>query len=147
MNKTEFFAECAQFSKKHISYEASNELYRQGRDGRRAMKQSELDSVPLEAFYGVRETGGYAGGNCWGDSAHPFTSNSGEARLNGLDEFLEAHFPSISFLTYRKMERNLESSNFTESGYYGNCTDYELKSLRFEHVWDVLLEAGLVTED
>lgn len=146
MNKTEFFAACEQFSKKHIDYEASIELHRQHSAGRRALRTTELDSVPLGAFYGVRETGGYSGGNCYDGVATPYTANSGESRLKGLDEFLEEHFPSISFLTYRKMEQHLQYSSFSEGGYYGNCTDYEMKSLRFDDVWDVLVGAGLVTE-
>lgn len=106
-----------------------------------------LEDFTPTAFYTAYESGGAEGGNYWGASSREFTNSKPDAdRFDVLDDFLEEYFPKISFMTYRRLTRSMESSRHTVSEYYGNRTDYALRVLPFEALWAVLEEAGLTTE-
>lgn len=132
MDKTEFLKMCQAFAHENQSYEVGEVLRGQKKEAG-------------TAFYAAWTSGGESGGDCYGGKARPYTSDTPEAEFDALDKFLEAFFPDITYLTFRKMERKVERDTHNGYGdYYGNCVNYAFKKLAFEDVWDALEEAGLV---
>lgn len=143
MDKSQFFAECQQFANAHLPFELRQHLITEKYP---SVNRWSTDGLPLDAFYAAWETGGYSGGSCYGGTASRYSSNSPEAELGGLDEFLEKHAPAVTLLVFRKLERRVKRDSFTEGGYYGNSTEHAYKWLTFEDAWTTLVEAGLVSE-
>jgi hypothetical protein len=100
-------------------------------------------NVPEASFCRSEESGGVSGGSCWDDSdPQPYSVTIEDPGIGkAIDGFLEKYFPSIPFLTYRALMSRVVSSGYTDYEYYGNHTDYQIWSLTFEDVWEVLQEA------
>lgn len=124
MNKAEFIALCRAHAKEHGEYVPWG---------------AKPDGEPL-SFVRAAECGGVSGGSCW-DSSNPqaYHTEIADPGLGSvLDKFLEAHFPKLTFLDYRKLMRAVQVSSYSDRGYYGNRTDYTVWSLSFDDVWEVL---------
>jgi len=103
-----------------------------------------LEDFAPTAFYFVDETGGSEGGNCWGGEARHYTKAPSEAdKFEALDLFLEEYFPAIPFLAYRKLMRQMHKEEFRDSDPYSNSTNYDVRSLSFDVLWEVLEAANL----
>jgi len=106
-------------------------------------KAPDLDQFMPTAFYLAFETGGASGGDCWGGSARSYsTPIEGGDEFEALDQFLEEHFPKIPFLAYRKLMRQMEKFEYRDSDPYGNSTNYQVRALPFDVLWNVLADAG-----
>ena len=95
-------------------------------------------------FIRIETTGGMSGGSCWGNTPSHYTSEVADPGIGpALDSFLEAHFPSVSFMRYRRLFGLVKVRETGESEYYGNSTDFSVWYLSFEDAWSVLEdEAG-----
>ena len=115
---------------------------------RRPREYYDLDSAkqPLTGFYAIWETGGRDGGNCWGGEAQSYVSDQKPQTLEALDEFLEKHFPNITFLQYKRLLRKTTEFEYTKSEYYGNHINYAGLFLSFDDLRDTMSEMGLFEE-
>ena len=84
--------------------------------------------IPIDikepVIYKATLVGGYSGGNCWGDSAMPFTAEDKDEDWVALDLVLEHLKPSITYLQYKKITKLIHSNTETHREYYGNSDDY-----------------------
>jgi hypothetical protein len=99
-----------------------------------------------ETYIGIKwEVGGASGGNCWGGEAHSYWNDNPEIPdFAALDNLLAEICPTITYLQFRKLEKLIESDSYTESEYYGNYTEYSIRKLSFEKLWNFLVENKLV---
>lgn len=92
-------------------------------------------------------TGGTSGASCWGgESIYPIRPDPPK-ELNELDIILEAVVPSLTFLQYKRITKNVVINNtWSNSDYYGN-TDYKqsLTAVMYD-LYCVLLEMNLIKE-
>jgi hypothetical protein len=72
------------------------------------------------------ETGGMAGGNCWGDDAY-FQEGEPKPKFKVLDILLKRVKPNISLLEFRELEELIHTNHETKYEYYGNSEDYEIE--------------------
>lgn len=84
-------------------------------------------------------TGGYGGGNCWGDEAQSYSAIDPIPNWVALDKVLEILKPNITYLEYKKIEYMLIKSNEeSEYEYYGNCTDYFIRWIVLSDLYKLL---------
>ncbi len=86
------------------------------------------------------ETGGYSGGNCYGDEAEEYTVE--EQRLS-LDNFLNAvvlhQSPNVPYSVFTKeILKLVKTSCHTDGGYYGNYVEYETHHISLEDFYNFL---------
>lgn len=82
--------------------------------------------------------GGLTGGSCWGTNADRPVESDPENELTALNQFLEKHFPDLSFLKYRKLAAKIQYSESTVGEYYGNYTEYRTSYIMFEDICEAL---------
>ena len=87
-------------------------------------------------------TGGLTGGNCWGDEADTSLTADPEPELRGLDEVLAEVCPSITFIQYKLLMKEMEYDEYEQGEYYGNYVIYGTKKLSVDTVYDKLVEWG-----
>ena len=93
-------------------------------------------------------TGGMTGGSCWdtGESHHYPVSAEDEPALDGLDALLEEIAPAMTFLHYRKLEKLLETRDYSNMEYYGNYYDKREKFIDARKLYDFLVEFEYLKE-
>lgn len=92
-------------------------------------------------------TGGVTGGNCWNDDGFCSLGSQPEEDID-LEPLVSAICPGLTFLTYQKiMKRVLNSSTYTVNEYYGNSSDYAVKTICLIDLYDALVEFGAITSD
>jgi hypothetical protein len=90
-------------------------------------------------------TGGMEGGNCYGDSAEPFTNFDPEPELEYLDQLLTGLCPNLKFLDFKVIKDLVKRD--TRGGdheYYGNETNYEFKYVELKELHQHLLAKGFL---
>lgn len=97
-------------------------------------------------YYEVEwRTGGLSGGNCWGDKPSYAVDADPVPDMDLLDEFLEEVCPNLSFMSYKRILRNVvEQDSRTSYEYYGNYTNYGIKKVYFLKLYDALKSEGLL---
>jgi hypothetical protein len=87
------------------------------------------------------ETGGAAGGSCWGGVAHSYSVSDAHPELSDLDVILEKVWPEITYLQYKSLLREAKVSEDTDTvhDYYGNYTDYVFKVVKLGDLYDALM--------
>lgn len=86
---------------------------------------------------------GAAGGNCWGDEAEGFVAEMSEAFASNaaLAAVCEATCPELPFLKWNRMQRELvEKTTDTNCEYYGNYTEYDVRSIDLRALRDFLFD-------
>lgn len=75
--------------------------------------------------------GGMEGGSCWGDSSQPKSYTASHIEENiVLESILEAIYPAITFLEYRKLLKLIDIRETSDgSDWYGNYSNYRVYSL------------------
>lgn len=100
-----------------------------------------FETVKKPRLFVQWETGGFEGGNCWGDEAQEYDLNVKEKDLDALDIILEHFYPAMTFLAYKKLVIQLEKHNNYENWeYYGNGSRGFNKSIDIEELYDYLKE-------
>lgn len=91
------------------------------------------------------ETGGASGGNCWdGEAESYYISDPDIPEFTGLTELLKRVCPNVSYLVGKEIEGLCESDSYTNNEYYGNYTDYAVKKISFQKIWDCLKRNNMV---
>ena len=92
------------------------------------------------------QTGGQSGGSCWddGDTTHYAESGEPEPEFESLDNILLEVAPQLSFLHYKKLSQVIKVDDNRENDYYGNYTDYAIKTITIDDLWDFLVQYDLV---
>lgn len=107
-----------------------------------------LDEKPTEDDYLYEEwiTGGQSGGSCWGDDADRPVEPEPEPEFADLDAILETICPNITFLQYKRIIASVVSRGGRSAReYYGNYTDYGVKTVRLGALCEELRENGLLS--
>lgn len=90
-------------------------------------------------------SGGRAGGNCWGGVEDRPIDPEESAELTELDSILEKVSPSITFLQYKSLVKDLiKSGTYTIDEYYGNHTIYSYKYILLYELYEALTSRGLI---
>lgn len=87
--------------------------------------------------------GGQEGGSCWNADHHHSVSAEPEPEDPMVFiELLEMVCPNLTFLQFKKLEQKSlwDISEKTDHGYYGNSTDYMIKKLNTQNLFDGLKE-------
>jgi hypothetical protein len=90
-------------------------------------------------------TGGMSGGSCWGDKPS-YMGSEEEPEETPLDEFLQKYFPLMPYFAYKKLLTLVDSKEDYEPEYYGNYTNYRVKSISKDVLLNYLIDIGLVTD-
>lgn len=87
------------------------------------------------------KTGGYSGGNCWGDAAEEFSTNVTNVS-QGIEDILaliaEKACPDISYIKFRNISKLVEQDTKTEYEYYGNSDDYHICKINIEKLHEAI---------
>lgn len=108
------------------------------------------NSVPIKYNEHVitmrQETGGYSGGNCWGDSANPYTVRDQPQDFLALNEVLKVVVPNITFLQYLDLKKLVQTNEDTYQEYYGNSTDYLVSYIPLSILQEKLIELNIISD-
>jgi hypothetical protein len=93
-------------------------------------------------------TGGQSGGSCWDDGKddphYPVTGEK-EPEFEQLDKLLAELCPGITFLQYKTLAADtMKYDERTENEYYGNYTNYGIKTIRLGDLYEKLLALKLI---
>lgn len=97
------------------------------------------DGIEELVIYSRYESGGNTGGNCWGGTAYPYTSDIPKDHMKVLDIILEKVCPKISYLQYKKIQELVHDSEKSDWEYYGNSTDWRIEYILLSEL-ETLLE-------
>jgi hypothetical protein len=92
--------------------------------------------TPKQGTYIQWTTGGMSGGSCWGGNPSPYISGESQPEWDCLNNFLEEVCPDLSFLKYKNLMSKAESYAYTQNEYYGNCTNYAIKCITFDSLYE-----------
>ena len=85
-------------------------------------------------------TGGLSGGDCWGSSADYAREGENEPNFDQLDSIIKEYFPDVGYFKFKEfLKDNVEYSNYSENEYYGNSSNYTVKSIDLIKVFDFLV--------
>ena len=88
--------------------------------------------------------GGAGGGNCWGDTASYDCDADDEPSMD-LDELFDKICPQMTFKQHRiVMEEVTKKTNRTHYEYYGNYTEYGIKTIDFRELYHVLIKHKVI---
>jgi hypothetical protein len=102
------------------------------------------DSGSIPAIKEYWCIGGVTGGNCWGGEANESVSAHDEPEYGGLDDLLLEIAPNITFLQYKKILSCEERYEYTDHEYYGNYTEYRVKYISINALYNILNTFGHV---
>lgn len=88
-------------------------------------------------IYSRIETGGYSGGNCWGGISEAYTCDN-DFNYDILDLVIEKLKPTCTFMEYRKIQKSLIESEYSDREYYGNSTEFRIKYITLENLYTLL---------
>lgn len=101
-----------------------------------------------DCLYLEWRTGGQSGGSCWdeGDTdPHYPLDGEKEPEFTDLDKILTELCPKISFLQYKTLSTDMiKYDERTENEYYGNYTNYGIKTVRLGDLYDKLVALKLI---
>lgn len=104
---------------------------------------SEPYGVPVHikepVIYKRVETGGFSGGNCWGDDAESCTLDY-DNNFEALDLVLEKLKPDISYSRYKMITKLIHTNKETTYEYYGNSTDWKITYIILSELENLLKE-------
>lgn len=90
-------------------------------------------------------TGGRCGGNCWDAAADQEIYPDPEPDMNLLDNLLEEVCPNLGVKQYRMLlSQVVQITDRSDYEYYGNYTDYGIKTIMFRDVYDSLVDMGVI---
>jgi hypothetical protein len=95
-------------------------------------------------------TGGQGGGSCYDTGESKYYSTQGEAtpaHFAELDKLLLDLCPDMTFLRYRDLYSEVVvESTHRERDYYGNYTDYAIRTVNLRKLYDYLVSNDLLKE-
>ena len=100
-----------------------------------------------EALMVSWKTGGAEGGSCWGDEPYAISPEEPVDLTPVLAAILGAVAPSISFLQFMELQRELiESDRRSHHEYYGNWTEEAVRFITIKKLYDALKEMGCLND-
>lgn len=81
-------------------------------------------------IYSRWETGGYTGGNCWGDEAHRYDNDIPKDKHEILDLILSKLRPDITALQLKNAHKLWDENTDTTYEYYGNSRDWTVNFIK-----------------
>lgn len=112
-----------------------------------AQENDDYQGRDYSYFYWQWSTGGVRGGSCWDtgeDNHYHYDSDETEPKVTVLDAFLIKYFPQITFLQFRQLAEIIEEDSDTESEYYGNYTNYQIRKVSCDKLYKKMCEFGCV---
>lgn len=102
------------------------------------------DSEKRYVIWERYEKNGYVGGNYNGDEAEYFENEKPDNFFEHFDLILEEIVPNLSFLHYRKVQRELikNSEKGERWDYYGNSTNWEIQYVVIDELEELLKGLG-----
>lgn len=95
-------------------------------------------SEPKFALFLKWSVGGVRGRSCWGGTPEAYVSTDPEPAWTHLEDILEQFCPKITYLQFRRLERLVTIADDGYMDYYGNSTDYCVKILLLEDLWNFI---------
>lgn len=93
-------------------------------------------------------TGGHSGGSCFGDEASYEKADNINLDSDYLDKVLEVIAPDVSYLTYRKIEKQIIfQTEHIEYEYYGNNDIYFVQLIPIQPLLEMLKEKNYLISD
>lgn len=89
-------------------------------------------------------SGGLTGGNCWGGEAVHMVTPERPIEDRLLDDVLTEVCPNISFLLYKRIIGMAQTRTREDNEYYGNHTEYTVRTHSIRAIHDMLSEAGAI---
>jgi len=106
---------------------------------------AEMEKVFSPRIYVYWETGGYSGGNCWGDTAEPYETGNEQVPLTLLDFILKEICPTLSFIDYNEIRAKIvKEYDFGNVEYYGNSTNYNGYQVYLVELHKELIERKII---
>jgi len=92
--------------------------------------------------------GGQSGGNCWNGAEHSYATDAEpEPEFEALDKIFEKYWSEISYIKYKRFcAKHIETSEDTDTEYYGNYTNYAVKTVQLEKLYEFLCENNRFTK-
>jgi hypothetical protein len=88
-------------------------------------------------------SGGQQGGGHWGTNTYT-RSPDPEPEFSALTSLLMHFAPALTFLQYQKIIESQEIDSTCETEYYGNSTEYSIKYIKLEELYNLLVEWGYI---
>jgi hypothetical protein len=109
----------------------------------------EFRKLEKVSFSSIWKSGVCEGGSCWDDSEPTYHSLSeNETDIKSLDVLFEKLCPTIPFLKYKQVmvdvKNYIHEDSESEYEYYGNYTEWEIKYIKFEDLFKVLVDHEIV---
>lgn len=93
-------------------------------------------------------TGGNSGGSCWGGEASYEPESDVNLQNEYLDKVLEVIAPDVTYLTYRKIEKNLiHKTEYVKREYYGNDDRYYVELVVVKDLVQILKEKNTLIDN
>jgi hypothetical protein len=90
--------------------------------------------------------GGSSGGSCWGHSSNDAVPPEPEPDFMDFDLILTIFAPELPYLKYKKLSNEIiKRDTRTNTGYYGNYTDYATKTVDLENLYTELIRMGVIS--
>lgn len=120
-------------------------IYVEGYDWEKRENARPLRQVSGNEYISVEwVSGGVTGNSCWGHDPSPRMGDSPK-ELESLNQILELLCPGISYLQFKKIDRRVVMSEKGDGGdYYGNYTEYRVKTLKLKDLYEELSSMGLI---
>lgn len=90
------------------------------------------------------ETGGMSGGSCWCDDPSEYSVEKIEDDFTKLEDVLTAIVPQLTYLQFKKINRVVKSTEYTDYEYYGNCTYNTILYIAVTELYKILNEMELL---
>lgn len=84
-------------------------------------------------------SGGKEGGNCWGNKPESRDPDP-EPEFKALTNILIHFAPALTFLQYKQIEELLKYDSKSEYEYYGNYAYYDIKYIKLEDLYNLLVD-------
>jgi len=85
-------------------------------------------------------TGGYSGGNCWGDEAEYYQSDEDPPEFTFLEDIVMSLTQDITYKEFKKIKSHVKIHSYGDVGYYGNVDYYNYYYIETEKLAEILNE-------
>ncbi len=91
------------------------------------------------------EIGGVEGGNCWERGGNRlYNTNISDPGFPILDQVLETFAPQLLYSQYKELLKVVYLIDERDVEYYGNYTNYKIRYIEVEDLYDFLDKNGLI---
>lgn len=108
-----------------------------------------IEYKTIDVFGHEIEIGGVAGGSCWDDgSSDPHYSYTRDEKFEGIKVLEDiCELINISFMDYKKLQKNILTDTYNVSEYYGNYRTMCIYYIKLDDVFSLLSKYDFPTEN